>query len=276
MPVESSGPDDATATAYARKTKLITDDLGSALALRIEFPPEARQTAKLSIRVPTRLSVRLEGNARARVTGVRGVHLGNVAGEVRLEEIAGAVSGTHRQGDLAISTATSVNLTLQSSRAKLRGIQRGLTLNARSGETEIVESAGPVEITATNSETTVVAHDGAIQIGGEGGEVTLRAVARDTKVDMRRATVSLVLDGAATVTALTTDEPLRITLEDGINIDVDASASEGGQVQASDFDLVAEKSDRISRLAHVFGEKKKSARIVLRNVRGDIVIGKRK
>ena len=92
---------------------------------------------------------------------------------------------------------------------------------------------------------------------------------------MRRFHVA-ALSAITAVTALTTDEPLRITLEDGINIDIDASASAGGHVQASDFDLVAEKSDRISRLAHVFGEKKKSARIVLRNVRGDIVIGKRK
>ena len=100
------------------------------------FRTKARQTAKLAIRVPTRLSVRLEGNARARVTGVRGVHLGNVAGEVRLDGIAGAVSGTHRQGDLAVSTATlGEPHARQSSRAKLRGIQRGLTLNARSGET---------------------------------------------------------------------------------------------------------------------------------------------
>ena len=73
----------------------------------------------------------------------------------------------------------------------------------------------------------------------------------------------------------TTSAPARSRSTRG-SIEVDASASEGGQVQASDFDLVAEKSDRTSRLAHVFGERKKSARIVLRNVRGDIVIGKRK
>lgn len=275
MPVESTGPDEATATGSAKRTALQTDDLGSAMAVRISFPPEARQTASLTLRVPSRLTVRVESGARARITGVRAVHLANVPGEITLVEIAGAVSGTHRQGDLVVSGVGSVNLTLQSSRAKFRGIQHGLTLNTRGGECEISTSAGPIDITAMNGETTITAHDGPIQIGGEGGTVRVRAPSRDTKVDMRRAEVELQIAGAAGVTALTTDEPLRVLLDDSPPIEIDASASEGGHVQAADFNLQPTQEDRASRLTHVFGDKK-LARVVLRNVRGDIVIGKRK
>ena len=123
----------------------------------------------------------------------------------------------------------------------------------------------------------MVAHDGAVQIGGEGGEVTIRAAARDTKVDMRRADGQpSQLDGAATVTALTTDEPLRIALEDGMQ-HRRRRQRERGRTGAGDAISTwsPRRATAISRLAHVFGDKK-SARVVLRNVRGDIVIGKRK
>jgi hypothetical protein len=46
-------------------------------------------------------------------------------------------------------------------------------------------------------------------------------------------------------------------------------------VQAGDFKLQVEAAERVSRLTHTFGDKP-LARVILRNVRGDIVIGKRK
>ena len=123
----------------------------------------------------------------------------------------------------------------------------------------------------------MVAHDGAVQIGGEGGEVTVRAAARDTKVDMRRATVSLVLGGAATVTALTTDEPLRIVLDGRNRTSMSTPArARADKCRRRDFDLVAEKSDRDLAARSRLRRQEERARVVLRNVRGDIVIGKRK
>jgi hypothetical protein len=81
--------------------------------------------------------------------------------------------------------------------------------------------------------------------------------------------------GAAPVTALTTDEALQVQIDGGAPVEVDASATDGGHVQAGDFNLQPETVERVSRLTHAFGEKP-LARVILRNVRGDIVIGKRK
>jgi len=169
----------------------------------------------------------------------------------------------------------SVTLTLQNSRAKIRGIKQGVTLNMRGGECEISTSAGPIDLTAMNAETTITAHDGPVQVGGEGGSVRIRAPARETKVDMRRAEVEIQLTGAAPVTALTTDESLHVQIAADVPVEVDASASDGGHVQAGDFNLQVEAAERVSRLTHAFGDKPLS-RVILRNVRGDIVIGKRK
>jgi hypothetical protein len=273
--INSNGPDEPTAKAWAEKARLITDDLGSAIALRFFLPEEGQQSGTLTLRVPARLTVRVDGGVRGRISGVRAAHLGNAVGELTLEAITAAVSGSHRAGELELNNVGSANLMLQSSRAKLRGLKDGATLNLRGGECEISSSAGPIDLTAMNAETTITAHDGPVQVGGEGGNVRIRAPGRDVKVDMRRTEVDIQLDGAAAVTALTTDEPLRVQLNADAPIEIDASASDGGQVQAGDFNLQAEKADRTSRLTHAFGDKK-SARVILRNVRGDIVIGKRK
>ena len=273
--IESSGPDDATAKTYAGRTKLLTDDLGSALALRFFFPQEGQQSGSLTLRVPARLNVRVDGGVRGRIGGVHAVHLGNAVGEITLDGIAGAVSGSHRAGDLDLNNVGSATLTLQNSRAKIRGVKQGVTLNMRGGECEISTSAGPIDLTAMNAETTITAHDGPVQVGGEGGTVRIRAPSRETKVDMRRAEVEIQMTGAAPVTALTTDETLQVQLDGGAPIEVDASATDGGHVQAGDFNLQAETAERGARLTHAFGDKT-VARVILRNVRGDIVIGKRK
>jgi hypothetical protein len=73
---------------------------------------------------------------------------------------------------------------------------------------------------------------------------------------------------------LTTDETLTLVLDGPPAIELDASTSDNGHVQAADFALQPETVERTSRLAHVFGPK--GARVVLRNARADIVIGKRK
>ena len=92
---------------------------------------------------------------------------------------------------------------------------------------------------------------------------------------MRRAEVEIQLVTAAPVTALTTDEPLQVQIVADVPVEIDASASDGGLEQAGDFKLEVETAERVSRLTHAFGDKP-LARVILRNVRGDIVIGKRK
>jgi hypothetical protein len=275
MPVESTGPDEATAASYAKKTELKTDNLGSSLGLTITFPNEARrQTASLVLKIPAKLAVRVEGASRGKVKGVASVMLGNVSGEVTIEDVPGAITGAHRQGELTISRAGSISLSLNSSRAKFKNIVRGVIVTGRAGECEVTDSHGPLELTVTNVETTVSGHDGPIAIAGEGGVVRLKNPSHETRIDMRRTEVEVNLDAAVPLTALTTDETLTLVLDGPPAIDLDSTANDGGHVQASDFSLQPETADRASRLSHAFGPK--AARVVLRNARADIVIRKRK
>jgi len=274
MPVSSTGPDAAAALEYAKRVELKLDDLGSVMTLALAYPEEGSQRARLALRVPLRLAVRVEGGSPVNVSGVAGVTLVNVVGETTLSEVAGAVTGAHRGGDLTVSGAASVDLNLRASRAKITGIRNSVSIVAQSGECHVRDSKGPAEIAATSAETSIADHAGPIRITGEGGEVRITNPARETSVDMRRADLDVSLDAPVALTLLTSDEPLRLTLDGPPDVVIDAVAGGGGTIQAADFSLTPEIDGRDARLTHAF--KPGGARVVLRNPRGEIVIAKRK
>lgn len=271
MQVQSTGPDAASALEYAKRAVLKVDDLGSQVTLEVEYPSEGRQTAVLTLRVPARLTVRTESVGRMRVQAVSAVHLGNVSGETVVESVRGTVTGTHRNGDLSVTGAGDVNLILVGSRAKLRGVERGLTINARSGECEINDSHGRLAFTGTSARLHVSGFDGAIDVGGDGGQIRVERPVKETKIDIRRATVDVTLAAAIPLTILTSDETIRLVLDGAPPIELDAIAS-NGNIDAADLGLTPEKSERATRLTHAFGGK--TARVILRNSRGDIVLTK--
>jgi len=274
MQVRSTGPDQPTALGYAKRVALKPDDLGSVMTLGVSFPEEGSQSVNMTVRLPRRLAVRLDGTGRANVSAVTAVHLGNSTGETSVSDVAGAVTGSHRTGDLTISESASVNLTLRSSRARLSGIRNGVTITSASGECHVRDSKGNLEVTATGSETTITGHTGRIRIGGEGGEVRITNPTQETTVDMRRADLDVTLDAPVALTLLTSDEPLRLTLDGPPAIVIDAMASDGGTILATDFSLTATPDGTGARLAHTFASA--TTRVVMRNPRGEIVIMKRK
>jgi hypothetical protein len=82
MPVQSTGEDADKALSYAKRSAVETDDLGRQMTFTTYFPDEGSQTAKLTIRVPARLAVRIE-SGRPTVRGVAAVRLSRVGGVSR-------------------------------------------------------------------------------------------------------------------------------------------------------------------------------------------------
>ncbi len=112
------------------------------------------------------------------VSKVASVDLRNIAGETSVSNVP-AVTGTHRAGDLTVSGAATVDLTLVSSRAKIRDVTQSIQLNARNGECAISNSTGTVAVTTANVELTIDHHQkGAIRVAGETGRVTLNSLGR--------------------------------------------------------------------------------------------------
>jgi hypothetical protein len=268
--VQSNGPDHDAALAYAKQVTMKTDDLGASLTLRVTYPRDGRQSAAMILHVPSRLGVLVASASGVQASNLGSAHLDSVSGDVTVAEIAGALTGLHRNGSLTVRDAGSVKLTLQRSRASFDNVQRGLTLDIRDGECRIANSTGPVEIDEVRAEITVANHSGPVRIGGNDGRVTLTDPHDASKVDVRRAEVEASLMRAVPLTLLTTDDTLRLMLDGPPHVAVDAAASLG-RVHAEDFQLSAESGDQESRLTHSFGGSG-GARVSLRNLRGDIVI----
>lgn len=251
--VSSNGPDDAEAARYARGVAVEVNDLGYALALAISYPPEGSQTTALSLRVPARLAVELDG----------------ALSDVTVEGLTGALTGDHRAGRLVVDGAGSVDLSLLQSRAELRRVNGPTTVEARGGECLIAEPAGRVVIDQNASDITVTNAADTVRIDGAGGRIRVVHPAGEVRIATRRAEVELEISRPVPATIETTSDTLRLVLPDEADVTIDAVA-EGGRIMASEFGLEAEVSDDTSRLSHVFGSG--AARVVLRNWNDDIVI----
>jgi len=166
-----------------------------------------------------------------------------------------------------------VGLTLVSSSAELRGVRGTMTINARNGSTSIEQASGNVEIDENNNEVKLTSVAGTTRVVGTGGTVTIENPRGEVKVDVRRSEVEIAIDKPIAVTALTTDEPLRLLVDDESGVMVDALASDGGTIQGKDFSLAPEQHDQETRVIHTFGG---TTRVSLRNQRGEIVLRRRK
>jgi hypothetical protein len=272
--VQSTGPDEKTALEYARKSKVLPDELGPTLSLKVEFPAEGRQTASLVVHMPRKLAVRVQGGMGVQISDVAAAHLDPITGDSSVRSVAGTVTGAHRNGALVLALLGSVKLTVQNSNVKLTGVKNGATIDLRGGSCAIADSNGALELDGTNAEITVGGHTGRIRIGGSGGRVTLDNPTDETRIDLRRTEVEVTLRSAAPLTASTTDETLRVFLVGPPPVAIDALA-DGGRIQAGEFDRSPEHDGTRQRLSASFGSGT-STKVALRNVRSDIVIRKGK
>ncbi|HEX5217198.1 MAG TPA: hypothetical protein VFV98_17160 [Vicinamibacterales bacterium] len=277
LAVDSTGPDEATALSYAKRATLRNDDLGDILALRMGFPSEARQTATLFLRVPSRLTVRLEQTAtrNANISDIKALHIEGGYGDLTVVNVAGSVTGSTRGGDLVLQDVGATMMTLRNTSAKVIRPRGTTKITATGGECTIDHAAGPIEFEQTNgAEVQIIAPQGPVRASGTGGQITVTDPRQEVAIDVRRAEIEVSLDQPVPVSALGTDEVVRLLLADNVAVALDAGATDGGKIDASEFDLTPETQEQGAKLLHAF--PKGTTRVVLRTQRGEIVIRKRK
>jgi hypothetical protein len=275
--VEASGRTEAAARESAGRTRLSEDLLGEVLALRANAPAEGRHVATVSLQVPRKLRVRVEGaqgGANLEVTNVLDVHLDGLVGDVRLADIANVVAGTHRNGAIAVTGAGTVDLLLQNAHTTLENIRGDVRISARNGQTVIASPAGPVEISAQNEEVVVRHAAAAVRVTGSGGSLEIDDPRQQGYVDMRRTPVSVTLGHDAAWTILTTDSPLAVHLAGPRAIRLDAIATDGGTITAEGLGVSPHTIEQETRLTHAIGDG--TIAVALRNRRGAIVIDEAK
>jgi hypothetical protein len=120
----------------------------------------------------------------------------------------------------------------------------------------------------------VIGHNGPIDIdGSEGSQIRVDRPSQPVHIDIKRSLIEVTLATPTSVTALTAESPVKLLIDGSPAFHLDALALDG-RIEADDFSLTPEATDRGARLIHDFGAK--SPRVVLRNSRGEIVIARAK
>jgi len=272
--IRSTGPDEASARQYASKVELISDDLNMAQKLDLKLPGQGEQSGELTLRVPNRLLVKIEGAGKVIASDVRAIDLKNLSGDVTISNISERVTGSHRNGELTVTHTGGLELTLAGSRARLSDIQGPITVTARSGECVIAKSKGTVDATLQNGDFTVTDQAGPIHVAGEQGTLRVVAPDKDLAIDVRRMQVDVTLTSPVPATIVTSGETLKLSLAGPPGLALDAVTTSGGEIRVSDLAATPTREDRETRLTATIGGG--GPRVVLRNSSGDIVIGLRK
>jgi hypothetical protein len=269
LTVEANGPDDAQARAAAERVTLTRDAVGLTLSLTVEAPRGARLAGALSLHVPDRLAVIIEGARSTEIASLAGVTLDRVVGDARLSDLTGSVTGSHRNGELSVSGAASVTLNLVETSAAFTGIRDRIRLTARNGESRIDASPAPVEIDGTGHTSRLVESAGPVRIFGTGGEIHLTHPRGAVHVDVERAPVTLVVDAAVPITIFTSERPVRLTIGPDLAVSLDARTLDEGAIDATALGVSPEITPDGAR---VFLPRPDAPAIAIRNQRGAIEI----
>jgi hypothetical protein len=284
LQVDASGSDDASAREAATRAELRSDDLGRVLSIDAAWPPDAadgggrpaRLVTRLTLHVPAALGLHVDGSRDLDASGVAWVALGSLVGDVRLTNIAGGVTGGHRNGTLTIDDASGgVMLSLVSSDTRLARIGGAIELLARNGQVHVDAPAGPVVIDATNEDVTIADARHDVRVDGSGGRLTITRPGGTTTIDVRGTTVDLTIDRPAAITAFAADAPLHVVVDGAPAVTIDARATDGGAITATGIDAAIGGDDGAATLTHAFADAATS-RVALRNRHAPIVIDQRK
>jgi hypothetical protein len=213
--VESNGYDDAEAQQLAKETVLKFEGAGSRRLATVSFPRGGTQRARLQLRIPARLQVKLDASSgHLEVSNVAAVDLATARGETQIRKVAGRVSGTHRNGKILVADAGPVRLNTIGSDLRLEQIHGEVNLTMRSGEMNGSELAGPIDIDTTATDITLEKLDkttGILRINAVSGSVTVKALRTEGRIDVRNSDVDVIIDRAA---------PLAIYSEGGASVDI--------------------------------------------------------
>jgi hypothetical protein len=276
--VWSNGFDNAEAQRLARATVLKGSEAGGRLTFNLTYPPEARQRANITLRVPTRMRVSLARySGKLSITNTRDVELQDSRGEATVRDIKGRVAVSHRGGDLNIADVSTVKLTVRGSDVRLARVRGDLIVQSQAGELNASELEGAVDIEANNTEVILDRLDSTkspIHVTATNGSVKVDGIGSETRIDARNAEVTV---------ALSRPVPLAVYAEGGEQVEVtpprggfqlDAVTTGGGSISAPDklgdskIDVKRNDNEQRASVAVNGG----GPTITLRSTHGEIVV----
>jgi hypothetical protein len=205
LTVTSTGYDEAEAKQHAEAAKLTIDRAGSAIAVKLKYPPEGRQRARLGIKVPARLRVRIErSDGRLEVAHVAALEASTSGAGAAIRDVAGPVTVNQRGGPVSIDGAGSLRLTARGGNVKVQNITGLVTVQSFSGELSLAGVVGPVEIDARNTNLRLDALKALkppLRVTATNGSVRIAGLRTEARLDGNDAELDVALDAPAPVAA---------------------------------------------------------------------------
>jgi len=232
MEVSSTGYDQAEAERLAKETVVKLDQAGALLIATVDFPEAGRQTAALEIKVPKRLTLRLdEKSGVLTVSDLAGVVLGVARGETNIARINGLVQVTQRGSIITANDIETIRLnTFSGAEARITKVRGDASFILQGGELRAEEVAGAIEIESRNTDVRLAKLENnrrTIRVNANNGEVVLEGVQTETRIDGRDADIRVNQSKAAALSIYNDgDESIELTAPpDGFTID--AISTEG-------------------------------------------------
>jgi hypothetical protein len=218
--VVSTGYDDAEAKRLAAATTLKIDRPGSALAFAPDAPPQGRQTVSLTMKVPSRLRIRVETpSSRVVVTNVASVEIPSGRTETTVKQVAGRATVSHRGGRLIIEDVGALKLSSRSSETTLRNVGGDASISLQGGELDASGLAGAVDVESQNADVRIDQAErvkGPVRVNATGGTISIKGLRTDARIDGRNAELQIDMAAAAPVVVYNDgDEAIELAVPAG-------------------------------------------------------------
>ena len=201
--VQSNGYDEAEAKRLAGETQLLVDRANSSIAFESRYPDAGRQRAALTLKVPSRLRLRIEpGASRIAIANVAGVELPGARFETAVKNVAGRVAVTHRSGRLIIEDVGSLKLSGRNSDATVSRVRGEVAITIEGGELTAAALSGPVELEANNCDVRLEQAEqtrGPIRLNVKGGNIVVKGLKAETRIDGRHTDIEVVMAAPAPI-----------------------------------------------------------------------------
>ena len=282
LKVWSNGYDDAEAVRLAKQSvdALKVDDAGAALIATVTYPDPGQQRPTASVKVPSRLRVRIEQASTITATNLSALELGPTRGDATISDVSGLVTGTHRGGKLSLARVGMVKLNTRGSEVMIADA-RELTLTINGGSLEAGGIAGAIEIDSTQADLKLLRLEttkGPVRINAAGETVLLDGLQTEARIDGRNSVIHAILRQPSMVAIYNEAGEIRLTPPASGGYKIDALARNG---TISPPDVMQQLG-----IEHVMATDTKEARatatvrgggpmITLRATRGAIVFRKR-
>ena len=276
--VTGRGFDQAEADAAAKAPKVKIDTPADAIVVSLDFagaPPTSRTqpppTLSLTLLVPKRLALRAEPHiGQLVVSHLAGAEIMGSRGETKLTDITKDVRLTHTFGPLDIAGVAALKLNARNSRGTIKDVEGQLMIDATAGELTINGATGPIELEGRNTDFILETDHrlkAPLRINLSGGELQVRGLRVEARIDGRSSHIGVVMDAPAAVT-IYNQGAIAVTAPPG-GYTLDAAATEG-RITSDDSHITATPDGADARAsAEIRGG---GPTLTLRTTRGNIDI----